>query len=206
MGEQDKVSPAQARLQRLMQNRPVSERASGDSAHVTPHVTHHETPHTPNFIVAPSAETSGSAPPERTASTVEADHGAEQTTSLETHHVTKHVMKHVTQEPSCRYTARVRGRWTQAQLRWLKDVAAANSTSAGEVLRHVVAWYLEHGQALPAPAGPTLRPRGMQILDYLTTQDQADAIQEAAQNGEAAWLRLAVDTYREHGRNLAGSH
>lgn len=173
---------------------PASEVPSATSsvdARDTSHVTSHDEP---NVAVTPVVE-----PQE-----VE---GLELQDILQkTAHVTSHVWTHVpTNKPRAespalaRNTARIRGRWTAAQLAWLKTMATTHATSKAEVIRHVVGWYLNQGASFPVPAEPELRPRGMKILDYLTTEEQAAAIRKVAQNGEAAWLRRAVDTYRIHG-------
>lgn len=170
------------------------------------------------------------------------DNITEDTTSIVSKHVTSHVTQldeyHVPYQnashdaklhPSpdtdhdtaqnqreAQLTARVRGRWTPEQLAFIKHLAKNQRATAGEVLRHIVAWYLEEGVHLcptakranvPSPQGLVKRETGLRILDFMTTEQQSQAIKAAAvrHGGEAVLLREAVDAYRKHGPLVRGN-
>lgn len=230
----DGLSP-QERLARLAGSaRPVSEHSQGggpqpveaeerEELSVTPVVSPVETSTVTSFVtpfVTPDVTTQ------------DASHDTEQMTehvsSLDPRHVSypdpshvpAHDSVHATSpgaereaahaEREVQLTARVRGRWTPEQLAFIKRVAKDQRATAGEVLRHVVAWYLEDGLHLHSSGGRTLAPSarglvrretGLKLLDFMTTQQQEAAIKKTAAGygGEAALLRLAIDTYQEHG-------
>lgn len=116
-------------------------------------------------------------------------------------------------KPQQQFTARVRGRWTREQKAFINRLGKDQRATAGEILRHVAAWFLERRSYLAStprsttPSGQTLikRETGLLIFDFLTTPQQATQIKEASVGlGEAAWLRQAVDAYRDQGP-LAGT-
>ena len=132
-------------------------------------------------------------------------------TAHDTQHVTSHVASNAIPVVTEQLSERVRGRWTHGQKQFLVTLAKQKRTTAGELIRHIVAWYLVHGQANMPPANqsaelafgiPLPREKGLKLMDFLTTPAQVKAIRQAARVaglGEAAFLRLAVDVYREHG-------
>lgn len=108
--------------------------------------------------------------------------------------------------PQQQFTARLRGRWTKEQKAFINRLGKDQRATAGEILRHIAAWFLERRSvATPkptTPSGQTLikRETGLLILDFLTTPEQASQIKAASVGlGEAAWLRLAVEAYRNQG-------
>jgi hypothetical protein len=102
---------------------------------------------------------------------------------------------------------RVRGRWTPEQRTYIVRTAKEQKATAGEILRFIIAWYLAHGHHVPqprtlAPSPDVLvkRETGLKVLDFLTTADQAAAIKRAASGaGEAAWMRMAVESFKTDG-------
>ena len=209
------VSPAQARLARLAgAARPASERqevAAPELQQPAPD-TVVLTPLTPEIPVP--SDTPEHVPPHVTDDTAAHDavyvapQGPTHTTPHDTEDVTAHVTQYVTShaEPAG-MTARVRGRWTPEQREYIKQLAKEQRATAGEVIRHIVAWQLvnadvEHGAPGRGPSAEFLvkRERGLQVMDFLTTAEQAAAVKTAAgDEGEAAWLRRAVDAFKARG-------
>jgi hypothetical protein len=121
---------------------------------------------------------------------------------------TTHDAPYVTSHVGGGLSIRVRGRWTNEQLAYINQLAKQQKARAGEIIRYVLAWYLTHqGDELAptrslAPSADFLVKRevGLKVLDFLTTAEQAAAIKAiAGEVGEAAWMRRAVDAFRERG-------
>jgi hypothetical protein len=139
-----------------------------------------------------------------------------ETTSHVTGDLVKHVPSHDEEQVAAQdtfqvvpqLTARVRGRWTPEERAFIERFRKEQRATAAEILRHIVAWYLEQG-APAAPLGKSLAPSGqilvkretgLKVLDFMTTPAQVAAIKQAAgQLEEAAWMRRAVDAYRVNG-------
>lgn len=178
----------------------------GETSHVPPHVTGVVTPHEP--VDTPPHVTGDG-----------------------TGHVTSHVTDIVTPQGSGRdgvgesladgpeyLTERIRGRWTREHTQFLSEMAKQNRTTVGEILRHILSWYMAIGRQTAPPIseriGPSAwvaRPRetGLTVKDFLTTPSQASAFRslvKAVEVGEAALLRQAVDVYRERGPLVHGQH
>lgn len=130
-------------------------------------------------------------------------------------HVTHHETAEQAQQAEGQLTERVRGRWTPEQKAFITRYAKGQRARAAEVLRYIVAWFLAEGAPehmvarrtlAPSPAGLVKRETGLELLDFMTTKDQAKAIDEAAgDGGQAAFLRTAVDAFRTRGPGAGAS-
>lgn len=127
-----------------------------------------------------------------------------QDTSQSVEHIAKQSPRSVGQ-----LTERVRGRWTPEQKTFITKYARERRARAAEVLRYIVAWFLNEGAPehpasreplAPSPFELVKRETGLELLDFMTTKDQAEAIVYAAgDGGQAAFLRTAVDAFRTRG-------
>lgn len=182
---------------------------------VTSHVTGSETVIVPEAVSAPVVQSvTGAVPPPVTAQVTSnvtepvTEDVPQHTSSHVTPNVTDNTPSHVTsQVETSGLAARVRGRWTQEQKTYLAHLAKDHRAKVGEIIRFIMAWRLAQGGQVPvirtpapSPDGLVRRETGLIVMDFLTTADQAAAIKQAADgNGEAAWMRHALNDFRDRG-------